>query len=131
MDEALRETLGDEITHAFEELTNLTPGTEDYERAVNSACKMYSTMVEDIKIEENLRIEGEASDKDATQKEKELKSKNIEKLIDVGLGVLKFAASTAFTTAWLKTVLTYEKENVVTTKIFGPLMKFILPKNMD
>ena len=131
MDEALRETLGDEITHAFEELTGLTPGTEDYERAVNSVCKMYSTMVDDIKIEENLRLEKEASLNDATLKEKDLKSRNIEKWIEIGLGVLKFTASTAFTTAWLKTVLTYEKENVVTTKIFAPLMRFILPKNMD
>lgn len=131
IDEALKEDLELELAHAFEKLANMTPGTDEYSDAVTSAVKLYDLRIEQFKAEQAFKDEAEKAEKETQQREEDLKQKKLDRIIGIATEVGKVGASAFLTTAWIKSVLQYETNGVVTSKIFGPLMRLILPKNLD
>ena len=129
IDGALKDDLELELSHAFETLATLTPGTQEYSDAATSAVKLYDLRIEQFKAEQASESEAGKAEKESQQHEEELKQKKLDRLIGIATEAAKFGLSSILTTVWIKSVLQYESNGVVTSKIFGPLMRLILPKN--
>lgn len=136
MDEQIRKALADQILASLLNLGNLDPASEEYQRAVDSATKLYHLGLDDIKSDvdyDEIIYQREAAEKkeesENVKSAKDEKKDLIETIVKYSLDGVGIVLPMIFYSSWMRKGLEFEKDGTFTSVTFRNLFNRFKPTN--
>lgn len=107
--ETIQESLKVEMRRELEYISNLEPGTDLHTDAVENLTKLYKIMDRE------------------NQSTSDVKDKNIDRGIKIGLGLTELMVPLAFYSIWMRRGFEFEKEGAYSSRTFMELFKRFKP----
>lgn len=135
MEDMTRSLLESEIESMFDDLSNLDAGSKEKSSAINDVVNLYKLKIEenksnwefDEKYEQRI-MDDEHHQHDNELKEKQLRTQNMDRWINIGLQVGLTLVSIIAYDRWYRRGLKFEETGTISSPMTRNLLSKMLPK---